>query len=72
MVEQARRELAGKDLACWCRPGDPCHGDVWLDVLDEVELHGAAAGSARMGPVTLGERGPARRRSKRRTSSTHS
>lgn len=22
--------LRGKDLACWCREGDPCHGDVLL------------------------------------------
>lgn len=24
-------ELRGKDLACWCGPGDPCHADVLLD-----------------------------------------
>jgi hypothetical protein len=24
--------LRGKDLACWCKPGDPCHGDVLLDL----------------------------------------
>jgi hypothetical protein len=29
--EQARNELAGKDLACWCAP-DPCHADVLLEV----------------------------------------
>ncbi|MBO6759296.1 MAG: DUF4326 domain-containing protein [Roseibium sp.] len=23
-------ELAGKDLACWCAPGSPCHADVLL------------------------------------------
>lgn len=22
--------LAGKHLACWCRPGTPCHADVLL------------------------------------------
>jgi hypothetical protein len=22
--------LRGKDLACWCRPGEPCHADVLL------------------------------------------
>lgn len=38
MVETARRELAGKDLACWCPLVDdagrpvPCHADVLLDV----------------------------------------
>lgn len=23
--------LRGKDLACWCRPGEPCHADVLLE-----------------------------------------
>lgn len=23
-------ELRGKNLACWCKPGDPCHADVLL------------------------------------------
>ena len=32
LVEAARRELRGKSLACWCRPGDPCHADVLLEV----------------------------------------
>lgn len=25
-------ELRGRDLACWCRPGDPCHADVLLEL----------------------------------------
>jgi hypothetical protein len=25
-------ELAGKNLACWCKPGEPCHADVLLDL----------------------------------------
>lgn len=33
LVAEARRELAGKDLACTCKPGEPCHGDVWIEVL---------------------------------------
>ncbi len=24
--------LRGKDLACWCTPGEPCHGDVLLEL----------------------------------------
>ncbi len=24
--------LRGRDLACWCAPGDPCHGDVLLEL----------------------------------------
>lgn len=27
-----RAELAGRDLACWCPPGRPCHADVLLAV----------------------------------------
>lgn len=26
------RSLRGKNLACWCRPGKPCHADVLLKV----------------------------------------
>lgn len=25
-------ELRGKNLACWCKPGEPCHADVLLEV----------------------------------------
>ena len=28
----ARRELAGKNLACWCKLDEPCHADVLLDM----------------------------------------
>ncbi len=36
-------ELRGKNLACWCKPGEPCHADVLLDlanrpVCEEVTL----------------------------------
>jgi hypothetical protein len=31
-VEDVRRELGGRDLACWCPPGAPCHGDVLLAI----------------------------------------
>jgi hypothetical protein len=30
-----RRELAGKVLACWCRPGEPCHADVLLEMAND-------------------------------------
>lgn len=29
--EDARRELHGKDLVCWCAPL-PCHGDILLEI----------------------------------------
>ena len=25
-------ELRGKNLACWCKPGQPCHADVLLEI----------------------------------------
>ncbi|MFB4265341.1 DUF4326 domain-containing protein [Nonomuraea sp. GTA35] len=25
--EEIRRDLGGRDLACWCKVGTPCHGD---------------------------------------------
>lgn len=28
---QAREELRGKDLVCFCKPKS-CHGDVWLSI----------------------------------------
>lgn len=28
----ARRQLAGRDLACWCPAAQPCHADVLLAV----------------------------------------
>jgi hypothetical protein len=37
LIEQARRELAGKDLVCWCAPR-PCHADVWLSIVNVPSL----------------------------------
>lgn len=30
-MEDVRRELRGKDLACWCDLSAPCHADVLLE-----------------------------------------
>jgi hypothetical protein len=27
-----RHELGGHNLACWCRPGTPCHADVLIEL----------------------------------------
>jgi hypothetical protein len=32
LVAAARAELAGRNLACWCRPGEACRADVLLAV----------------------------------------
>ena len=31
-LEEIISELHGKDLACWCGPGEPCHADVLLEI----------------------------------------
>lgn len=31
-VAEIRRELAGRDLACWCPLDQPCHADVLLEI----------------------------------------
>jgi hypothetical protein len=28
------RDLAGRDLACWCKPDQPCHADVLLELVN--------------------------------------
>jgi hypothetical protein len=27
-----KRELAGYNLACWCRPGTPCHSEALIEI----------------------------------------
>jgi hypothetical protein len=29
---EIRAELAGHNLACWCKPGTPCHADVLIEL----------------------------------------
>lgn len=35
-VADVRNELRGKNLACWCKPGYPCHADVLLELANGV------------------------------------
>lgn len=30
--DEIRAELAGHNLACWCKPGTPCHADVLIEI----------------------------------------
>lgn len=30
-------ELRGRNLACWCRPGEPCHADVLLELANRAD-----------------------------------
>lgn len=41
IVEKARKNLAGKNLACWCALDEPCHADVLLEVANPVSVEGA-------------------------------
>jgi hypothetical protein len=43
-LDEVRRELRGKNLACFCKPGDPCHADVLLELANaEERADGSAA-----------------------------
>jgi hypothetical protein len=33
--DEIRQELRGKNLACWCPEGSPCHADVLLEIANE-------------------------------------
>lgn len=34
-IEDVKRELRGKDLACWCPLDQPCHADVLLEIANQ-------------------------------------
>jgi len=34
--EAIRRELRGHNLACWCKPGTPCHSEVLIEIANGV------------------------------------
>lgn len=36
-VAEIRSELAGRDLACWCPPDQPCHAAVLLELANTPE-----------------------------------
>lgn len=38
-LKAALPELRGKNLACWCRPGEPCHVDVLLKIANAPEAY---------------------------------
>jgi len=35
-IEERMPLLRGKNLACWCKPGEPCHADVLLEIANAV------------------------------------
>lgn len=36
-LAEVRTQLAGRDLACWCRPDQPCHADVLLQLANDPQ-----------------------------------
>jgi len=34
-LDDVRRDLRGKNLACWCKPGQPCHADLLLEIANK-------------------------------------
>ena len=34
LVKEARSQLRGKNLACWCAATKLCHADVWLETVN--------------------------------------
>lgn len=37
LLDRARRELAGRDLMCWCHESLPCHADALLKIANGEE-----------------------------------
>ncbi len=37
LLAAARKELAGRDVACFCAP-KACHGDVFVELVNDEEL----------------------------------
>lgn len=35
LLEKFKAALRGKNLACWCKPNDPCHADVLLELANK-------------------------------------
>lgn len=49
IIEAARRELRGKNLACWCQPGTPCHANVLLRLANDYTTPAPKVGSSAIG-----------------------
>lgn len=35
-LEEIKRELKGRNLACWCKLDEPCHADILLRLANET------------------------------------
>lgn len=46
-IDDVRRELAGKNLACWCPLREPCHADVLLEIANALSCDSPPASGER-------------------------
>jgi len=53
LLAEARTELAGKTLVCWCRPDAPCHADVLLALVNPSATSNRPSPSSREEYATL-------------------
>lgn len=44
-VEASLAKIRGRNLACWCKPGEPCHADVLLELANAPTLPLARGGA---------------------------
>jgi len=51
VTNEARRKLVGLNLACWCKPGTPCHADVLLQIANEAHNAEVTGGPLAARPV---------------------
>lgn len=50
--DRLRADLAGKNLACWCKPGAPCHAEVLLRIANDTpEVEPAKTETAPAGEI---------------------
>lgn len=43
-LRDIKEELCGKNLACWCPLGKPCHADVLLEIANTPQPHEQTTG----------------------------
>ena len=56
-IDQIRKELQGKNLACWCALDKPCHADVLLELANGEGEEPSPAALGRESPSPQRERG---------------
>ena len=58
LLRQHLHELKGKNLACWCKPGEPCHADLLLALAND-----APDAAERLASASERAKGPAQKSS---------